>query len=139
MSTHTGTHVDAPLHFDPGGASVDAIPASALVGSARVLRAPKGRGEDVTAAELESLEALSGRLERGSRVLVETRWSSRAARAGARFAYDSYRRFVQMFGDVVLGIPHDRFESRLEELKDARRTEHDTDLSAADWQALLLE
>jgi len=87
MSTHTGTHVDAPLHFDPGGASVDAIPASALVGSARVLRAPKNRGEDVTAAELESLEALSGRLERGSRVLVETRWSSRAARAGARY-YD---------------------------------------------------
>jgi len=62
-----------------------------------------------------------------------------AARAGARFAYDSYRRFVQMFGDVVLGIPHDRFEARLEELKDARRTEHDTDLTAADWQALLLE
>lgn len=78
MSTHTGTHVDAPLHFDPRGASVDAIPPSALVGRARILRAPKGRGQDVTAAELESLESLCGRLERGSRVLVETRWSSRA-------------------------------------------------------------
>lgn len=85
MSTHTGTHVDAPLHFDARGASVDAIPASALVGRARILRAPKGRGQDVTAAELESLESLSGRLERGSRLLVETRWSSRAAPSGPRY------------------------------------------------------
>jgi len=87
MSTHTGTHVDAPLHFDPRGASVDEIPPPALVGRARILRAPKGRGQSVRAAELESLEALSGRLERGSRLLVETRWSSREDPAGPRY-YD---------------------------------------------------
>ncbi|MCP5065692.1 MAG: pyruvate, phosphate dikinase, partial [bacterium] len=37
-----------------------------------------------------------------------------AAAADERFAYDTYRRFVRMYGDVVLEIPHDRFEDRLE-------------------------
>ena len=43
-----------------------------------------------------------------------------ARRADERFAYDSYRRFLSMYGDVVLEIPHERFESRIEGLmKDA--------------------
>ena len=37
-----------------------------------------------------------------------------ARRADERFAYDSYRRFISMYGDVVLEIPHERFESRIE-------------------------
>lgn len=40
-----------------------------------------------------------------------------AAKAGKRFAYDSQRRFVQMFGDVVMGIPHKLFEAKLQEMK----------------------
>jgi pyruvate, orthophosphate dikinase len=40
--------------------------------------------------------------------------------ADERFAYDSYRRFLQMFGDVVLEIPHKLFEQRLEALKQSR-------------------
>ncbi len=38
-------------------------------------------------------------------------------KAGARFAYDAYRRFLDMFGGVVLGIPHSRFEHELESVK----------------------
>lgn len=60
-----------------------------------------------------------------------------ADQAGARFAYDSYRRFIQMYSDVVLEIPLDRFESHLEELKDARGVSLDTELSAEDLQGLV--
>ena len=35
-----------------------------------------------------------------------------------RFAYDSYRRFIQMFGDVVMGVPHAQFEYALQSVKD---------------------
>jgi len=62
-----------------------------------------------------------------------------AASADARFAYDSYRRFVQMYGDIVLGVPMDRFEERLEALKRSRGTEQDTALSAEDWRGLVRE
>ena len=52
-----------------------------------------------------------------------------AAMADDRFAFDSYRRFIQMYGDVVLGIPHDRFEHRLDAEKEACGVTLDTDLS----------
>ena len=46
-----------------------------------------------------------------------------AARAGdKRFAYDSYRRFIQMYSDVVLGLDHDAFEDMLGEFKDEKRS-----------------
>jgi pyruvate,orthophosphate dikinase len=51
------------------------------------------------------------------------------ARTGnGRFAYDSYRRFIQMYGNVVLEIPKDAFEKKFEEVKEARRAHLDTDL-----------
>jgi pyruvate,orthophosphate dikinase len=59
--------------------------------------------------------------------------------ADERFAYDSYRRFLQMYGDVVLDVPHDRFETRLEHLKERRGVELDTALRAADWRELVGE
>ncbi len=57
-----------------------------------------------------------------------------AAHAGARFAYDSYRRFIQMYGDVVLGVPLERFEAVLEARRDAARVAHDSDLSEAELE-----
>jgi pyruvate,orthophosphate dikinase len=56
-----------------------------------------------------------------------------------RFAYDSYRRFVNMYGDVVLGVPHDAFEDLLSARKAARGVEADTDLTADDLRALVGE
>jgi pyruvate,orthophosphate dikinase len=57
-----------------------------------------------------------------------------AASHDARFAWDSYRRFIQMYGSVVLGVDHHRFEEIIEHAKlDARVTE-DTALKAQDWQ-----
>jgi len=52
-----------------------------------------------------------------------------AAMADDRFAFDSYRRFIQMYGDVVLDIPHDRFEHRLDVEKEASGVRLDTELS----------
>ncbi|MTK12208.1 MAG: pyruvate, phosphate dikinase [Clostridiaceae bacterium] len=49
-----------------------------------------------------------------------------------RFAYDSYRRFIQMFSDVVMGIEKRRFEDILDEVKESKGAKFDTDLSASD-------
>jgi pyruvate,orthophosphate dikinase len=53
-----------------------------------------------------------------------------------RFVYDAYRRLVQMFGSVVLGISDEAFEKALDELKEERGVSSDTDLTAKDWKAL---
>jgi pyruvate,orthophosphate dikinase len=53
----------------------------------------------------------------------------------ARFAYDSYRRFIQMFGDVVLEVDHHHFEELLERAKSDRGVSLDTDMTAEDWKA----
>ncbi|KAI4317691.1 hypothetical protein L6164_025541 [Bauhinia variegata] len=60
-----------------------------------------------------------------------------AAKSGERFAYDSYRRFLDMFGDVVMGIPHSLFEDKLEELKNSKRAKADTDLTASNLKELV--
>src|SRR3984885_8281811 len=51
-----------------------------------------------------------------------------------RFAYDSYRRFITMYSDVVLGIAHHHFEDILDEHKDRNGYTLDTDLEAGDWE-----
>lgn len=55
-----------------------------------------------------------------------------AKTSNPRFAYDSYRRFIQMFADVVLGIEHHLFEDQLELMKQDRDVTQDTDLTADD-------
>ncbi len=52
----------------------------------------------------------------------------------ARFAWDSYRRFIQMYGDVVMGLGHEAFEEILEDEKARLGHDLDTDLSAVEWQ-----
>ncbi|QCO19292.1 pyruvate, phosphate dikinase (plasmid) [Azospirillum brasilense] len=61
-----------------------------------------------------------------------------AKRSGdARFAYDSYRRFIQMYSNVVLDVDHHHFEEILDNHKRDKNHNLDTDLSAADWQAVI--
>ncbi|HTK14216.1 MAG TPA: pyruvate, phosphate dikinase [Xanthobacteraceae bacterium] len=61
-----------------------------------------------------------------------------AEKAGdARFAYDSYRRFIGMYSDVVLGIEHHHFEELLDEQKDRKGYSLDTELTADDWKTLI--
>ena len=54
-----------------------------------------------------------------------------------RFAYDSYRRFITMYSDVVLGFPHHHFEEILDDYKDRNGYTLDSDLSAEDWVELV--
>ncbi|TAN63142.1 MAG: pyruvate, phosphate dikinase, partial [Magnetospirillum sp.] len=61
-----------------------------------------------------------------------------AKRSGdSRFAYDSYRRFIQMYSNVVLGIDHHNFEEVLEEVKEDKAYHLDTDLTADDWKKVV--
>ncbi len=54
-----------------------------------------------------------------------------------RFAWDSYRRFIQMYSDVVLGLDHGLFEEALEIAKEDRGYSADTEMTAADWKDLV--
>src|SRR5690606_30514080 len=54
-----------------------------------------------------------------------------------RFAWDSYRRFIQMYSNVVLGVNTSLLESNLEDLKEARGVHEDTALTAADLEELV--
>ena len=56
-----------------------------------------------------------------------------------RFAYDSYRRFIQMFSDVVMGIEKRLFEDKLDAMKEARGVKLDTDLNADDLKELVAQ
>lgn len=61
-----------------------------------------------------------------------------AAKSGdARFAWDSYRRFIQMYGDVVLEVAHHDFEDILEDYKNEHKLTNDTDITAEGWQEIV--
>ncbi|WP_439550942.1 pyruvate, phosphate dikinase [Falsiroseomonas sp.] len=59
------------------------------------------------------------------------------ASGDARFAWDSYRRFIQMFGSVVLGVDHHRFEEIIEHVKMDKGVDEDTQLVAQDWHRVV--
>jgi pyruvate,orthophosphate dikinase len=61
------------------------------------------------------------------------------ASGDARFAWDSYRRFIQMYADVVLGLDHGAFEEALEIAKEDKGVTLDTELTAKDLEALVVE
>src|SRR5436309_1976983 len=62
-----------------------------------------------------------------------------AGGAGERFAWDSYRRLIQMFGKTVCDVPGEAFETALDAAKRAKNTHHDLDLDAADLRSLVDE
>lgn len=74
MSTHTGTHVDAPSHFAPGMSSIDMIPASRLVCSAVLIRTKKGANQLV-----EREDFADEQIREGDAVVINTGWEKHAA------------------------------------------------------------
>ncbi|MGD9605543.1 MAG: pyruvate, phosphate dikinase [Bacilli bacterium] len=56
-----------------------------------------------------------------------------------RFAYDSYRRFIQMYSDVVMGLAKSRFEEIIDEMKHERKIEQDTQFNAHDFQEMIIK
>ncbi len=119
--------------------------------------------KDQVKAALEHITALTGRrLGDATRpLLVSVRSGSRASMPGMmdtvlnlglnddtvaaiaaeandeRFAYDSYRRFIQMYSDVVLGVDHSFFEEILDDAKASLDLDVDTDLTADDWRGVI--
>jgi pyruvate,orthophosphate dikinase len=122
---------------------------------------------DLTAqveAALEAVGGLTGRVfgEAANPLLVSVRSGARASMPGMmdtvlnlglndasvdtlaatsgdeRFAYDSYRRFIQMYSNVVLDIEHHHFEEILEAHKEDKGYMLDTDLSAEDWREIIV-
>jgi kynurenine formamidase len=81
MLEHYGTHLDAPVHFPPGKATVDQIPAKQFFGPAVVLdvraEAAKNADHQVPAARVEEWEKKHGRISEGSIVLLRTGWAAR--------------------------------------------------------------
>ncbi len=60
-----------------------------------------------------------------------------AKKGSVRFAWDSYRRFIQMFGDVVMEVPHHEFEAALDKVKHDKGVENDIDLDADDLKRVV--
>jgi len=124
---------------------------------------PDGLEADVNAA-LEKVEAVTGKRfgDPANPLLVSVRSGARAsmpgmmdtvlnlglneetarglaAKAGERFAYDSYRRFIQMYSNVVLGLKHDTFEHLLDDYKEREDYALDTEMTAEDWKAIIVQ
>ncbi|HEX7031681.1 MAG TPA: cyclase family protein [Nitrososphaera sp.] len=75
MSTHTGTHIDAPSHFVPGLASIDRIPAGRLVCKAILVRVPKQANQLIEREDLSKKEILQG-----ESVVIATGWERRSSK-----------------------------------------------------------
>jgi kynurenine formamidase len=68
MSTHTGTHMDAPSHFAPGRTAIDGVPAARLVSEAVLIRAPKKAGEVI------GVKDITEKVGKGDAVVFATGW-----------------------------------------------------------------
>jgi len=123
---------------------------------------PEGLRAEVDAAMVQVGEAVGARFgDAANPLLVSVRSGSRASMPGMmdtilnlglndetveglarragdqRFAYDSYRRFIQMYSDVVLGVDHGIFEDLLDNYKNLNAVSSDTELDAGDWKDLI--
>ncbi|MFQ5920843.1 MAG: cyclase family protein [Nitrososphaerales archaeon] len=75
MHTHTGTHMDAPFHFDPSGKKLDELPVDLFVRDAVLLNIRKGAKSYVTRDDITRCEAKNGiRIGKGSAVVISTGW-----------------------------------------------------------------
>lgn len=140
-----GTPVCA-LYYQQGESFPDSLKAEVATGIAHI--------ESVTAKKFgDAADPLLVSVRSGARVsmpgmmdtvlnlgLNDATVQGLAATSGDdRFAWDSYRRFIQMYSDVVLGLDHGRFEEALEIAKEDNGFSLDTELGAGDWQKLVAE
>ena len=74
MSTHSGTHMDAPYHFTRNGRTVDAIPVWRLMGEAILIRIPKSSDQEITESDIVSFEQKNRTIPVGGIVIFYTGW-----------------------------------------------------------------
>jgi arylformamidase len=104
LSLHSGTHVDAPLHFIPGGRGIDEMPLSAMVGPARVIEI----NDPISIAPAE-LEACA--IETGERILFKTAnsghvWDTEAFVEDFVYLSEAGARFLAQRGVLAVGIDY---------------------------------
>ncbi|MCR4379213.1 MAG: pyruvate, phosphate dikinase, partial [Rhodospirillales bacterium] len=132
-------------HFsDSKGTYPDSLNADVAAAVAKLetqMAATFGRGDKVLLLSVRSgaRASMPGMMDTVLNLGLNAETVETIARAtgDARFAYDSYRRFIQMFGDVVLGVDHYHFEDLLEDHKHEHGLKLDTDLSVDDWKRLV--
>ncbi|MBI2370778.1 MAG: cyclase family protein [Deltaproteobacteria bacterium] len=89
--THIGTHLDAPMHFQPGGQTIEQLPLERLVGEAAVVSMKKGRVEPIT---IKDLEGATPQVRDGDMVLFHTGW-------GAKWGTDEYHEHPYLADELV--------------------------------------
>ncbi|HKR25301.1 MAG TPA: pyruvate, phosphate dikinase, partial [Allosphingosinicella sp.] len=131
------------LYYEKGEAFQGALAAEVAEGIAHVERVTSRRFGDAADPLLVSVRSgarvsMPGMMDTVLNLgLNDATVAGLAAASGdPRFAWDSYRRFVHMYANVVLGLRHDLFEEALEIAKEDKGVHLDTELEAADWQRL---
>ncbi|MDF7775041.1 pyruvate, phosphate dikinase [Sphingomonas sp. AOB5] len=134
------------VYYDEGGKFPDSLKAEVANGIAHIEGLTGKKFGDVTDPLLVSVRSgarasMPGMMDTVLNLgLNDATVEGLASNSGdPRFAWDSYRRFIQMYSDVVLELDHGRFEEALEIAKEDRGYHLDTDMTAADWQALVAE
>ncbi len=134
------------VYYDQGGAFPDSVKAEVANGIAHIEGITGKKFGDAADPLLVSVRSgarasMPGMMDTVLNLgLNDTTVQGLATVSGdERFAWDSYRRFIQMYSDVVLELDHGRFEEALEIAKEDRGYYLDTELSARDWQALVAE
>jgi len=134
------------VYYDQGGSFPESLKAEVATGIAHIEQVTGKRFGDAADPLLVSVRSGARASMPGMMDTVlnlglndETVEGLAKASGDARFAWDSYRRFIQMYSDVVLELDHGSFEEALEIAKEDKGYFLDTDMTAADWQALVAE
>jgi pyruvate, orthophosphate dikinase len=131
------------LYYEKGGAFRDAIAAEVAQGIAHIEKVTGRRFGDPADPLLVSVRSgarvsMPGMMDTVLNLGLNDRTVDGLAAASGdpRFAWDSYRRFLHMYANVVLGLRHDLFEEALEIAKEDKGVHLDTELAADDWRRL---
>jgi kynurenine formamidase len=74
LSSHTGTHLDAPYHFAKNGAKIHQIPLDRLLGSSILIKIKKGKNQVITKNDLILFERKNGNIQKHSSIIFHTEW-----------------------------------------------------------------
>ena len=132
------------VYYDEGAAFPDSLKAEVAAGIAHIEGVTGKKFGDASDPLLVSVRSgarasMPGMMDTVLNLGLNDRTVVGLANASGdeRFAWDSYRRFIQMYSDVVLELDHGSFEEALEIAKEDKGYYLDTEMSAADWKALV--
>ncbi|WP_037546807.1 pyruvate, phosphate dikinase [Stappia stellulata] len=139
ITTEVCTHFEAQGHNFPDGVRAQVDAALEEVGRITGKRFGDSRNPLLVSVRSGARVSMPGMMDTVLNLGLNDATVPALAEASGdpRFAYDSYRRFIQMYSDVVMGLDHHAFEEILEEFKNAKAYDLDTDLTADDWQVVI--